>query len=109
LTPAFIGVIGIPPMCWKSILSTRKKPPKCKWSISNRSIVLVDEFLRRVTRQKRGVGMFLPTRAGTELAAQEVSTRSPKVNAAYIIGGEPVSVIRPFLEEEGATKPYLWP
>ncbi|HEX8835052.1 MAG TPA: hypothetical protein VF719_12665, partial [Abditibacteriaceae bacterium] len=68
---------------------------------------LDDKFLGQVTRQKRGVGMFLPTRAGVEQAAAEVLTRFPKLNVAYYHGGEPIRVIRPFLEDEGSKKPYL--
>jgi hypothetical protein len=68
---------------------------------------LDDRFVMQVVRQKRGVGIFLPTRAGVEQAASEVRTRFPRLNTAYYHGGEPVRVIRPFLEDEGAQKPYL--
>jgi ATP-dependent helicase HrpA len=68
---------------------------------------LAGRFLGQVVRQKRGVGMFLPTRAGTEQAAHEVRCLFPRMNAAHYHGGESVSVIRPFLEEEGAAKPYF--
>lgn len=64
-------------------------------------------FITEIIREKRGVGVFLPTRAGVEQAAQEVQERFPRLNAAYYHGGEPVRVIRPFLEDEGAPKPYL--
>ncbi|HEX8552473.1 MAG TPA: hypothetical protein VF681_13070 [Abditibacteriaceae bacterium] len=63
-------------------------------------------FLSDVVKQKRGVGMFLPTRAGVEQAASDVQSRAPRLNAAYYHGGEPVRIIRPFLEE-GAPKPYF--
>lgn len=64
-------------------------------------------FVGQVIRQKSGVGLFMPTRAGVEQAAASVQARFPRVNAAYYHGGEPVDVIRPYLEDEGAAKPYL--
>lgn len=68
---------------------------------------LDERFVSNVVRQKRGVGMFLPTRAGVEQAASNIRTRFPRLNAAFYHGGEPVRAIRPFLEEGGAPKPYL--
>ena len=68
----------------------------------------VDErFLREIAREKRGVGVFLPTRAGVEQVANEAGERFPKLLAAFYHGGEPIRAIRPFLEDEGAPKPYL--
>jgi ATP-dependent helicase HrpA len=63
-------------------------------------------FLKHVQNEKRGVGMFLPTRASVEDAAEHVETHAPRVNTAFYHGGEPIRVIRPFLEgtEE---KPYF--
>ncbi len=68
---------------------------------------LDEKFVREAIKQKRGIGLFLPTRAGVEQAASSVKTRFPKLNAAFYHGGEPVRAIRPFLEEAGAPKPYL--
>ncbi|HEX8237647.1 MAG TPA: hypothetical protein VF600_16940 [Abditibacteriaceae bacterium] len=68
---------------------------------------LADPFIKEVMRRKRGVGVFLPTRAGVEQAAAAVRARFPRLNAAYYHGGEPIRAIRPFLEEGGAEKPYL--
>jgi hypothetical protein len=67
---------------------------------------LDDRFLLKVIREKRGVGMFLPTRAGVEEAAEAVSSQFPRINTAYYHGGEPIRVIRPFLEG-GEKKPYF--
>ncbi len=67
---------------------------------------LDDKFLQQVTKQKRGVGMFLPTRAGVEQAANLVEERFPRINSAFYHGGEPIRTIRPFLEG-GAEKPYF--
>ncbi len=65
-----------------------------------------EKFLQGVQRGNRGVGVFLPTRAGVEQAAEHVGVRYPRINAAYYHGGEPIRVIRPFLEGEEA-KPYV--
>src|SRR6476660_9965174 len=67
---------------------------------------LDDRFLQQVVKERRGVGMFLPTRAGVEQAAELVRDRFPKINTAFYHGGEPIRVIRPFLEGE-ETKPYF--
>ena len=67
---------------------------------------LDDRFLQQVVKERRGVGMFLPTRAGVEQAAELVGERFPKINTAFYHGGEPIRIIRPFLEGE-ETKPYF--
>jgi ATP-dependent helicase HrpA len=67
---------------------------------------LSDRFLQQVVRQQRGVGVFLPTRAGVEQAATLVGERFPRIHAAFYHGGEPIRVIRPFLED-GAPRPYV--
>ena len=67
---------------------------------------LDDRFLQAVVKEKRGVGMFLPTRAGVEQAAELVGDRFPRINTAFYHGGEPIRVIRPFLEGE-EKKPYF--
>ena len=67
---------------------------------------LSDRFLQQVVRQRRGVGVFLPTRAGVEEASRLVGERFPRIHAAFYHGGEPIRVIRPFLEE-GAPRPYV--
>src|SRR4051794_23883116 len=67
---------------------------------------LDDRFLQQVVKERRGVGMFLPTRAGVEQAAELVAERFPKINSAFYHGGEPIRIIRPFLEGE-EKKPYF--
>ncbi len=67
---------------------------------------LDDRFLLQVVKERRGVGMFLPTRAGVEEAAQLVGERFPRINSAFYHGGEPIRIIRPFLEGE-EKKPYF--
>ena len=59
---------------------------------------LDDKFLQKLARSERGVAMFLPTRASVEEAAEWVRRRYPRIAAAHYHGGEPIRVIRPFLE-----------
>jgi ATP-dependent helicase HrpA len=67
---------------------------------------LDDHFLRDVIRGRHGVGVFLPTRAAVEDAAGVVGARFPRITAAFYHGGEPIRIIRPFLEG-GAPKPFV--
>lgn len=67
---------------------------------------LGDRTLQRFYREKRGVAIFLPTRAGVEEAATMVAERAPRINTAYYHGGEPIRILRPFLEG-GERKPYF--
>jgi len=67
---------------------------------------LDDRFLRHVVRERRGVAVFLPTRAEVEALATELGGRWARLNAAFYHGGEPIRVIRPFLEGT-APKPFL--
>ena len=67
---------------------------------------LTDRFLQHVMREQRGVGVFLPTRAGVEEAADLVRGRFPRMNVAFYHGGEPIRILRPFLEG-GERKPYV--
>ncbi|MFN8582322.1 MAG: hypothetical protein U0163_15280 [Gemmatimonadaceae bacterium] len=66
-----------------------------------------ERFLQQVIKQRRGVGMFLPTRAAVEQVAASVAERAPRMEAAFYHGGEPIRVIRPFLEGDGVSKPLL--
>ena len=59
---------------------------------------LDDRFLQKLARSERGVAIFLPTRASVEEAAEWVRSRFPRITAAHYHGGEPIRVIRPFLE-----------
>ncbi|HEX9483277.1 MAG TPA: DEAD/DEAH box helicase [Gemmatimonadaceae bacterium] len=67
---------------------------------------LDDRFLQRVFREKRGVGLFVPTRKGVEQAAEDVRIRAPRINTAHYHGGEPIRVLRPFLDGE-ERKPFF--
>src|SRR3954471_4415948 len=67
---------------------------------------LDDKFLQRIYKEKRGVAIFVPTRKGVEQAAENVRMRAPRINTAHYHGGEPIRVLRPFLEGE-ESKPYF--
>jgi ATP-dependent RNA helicase HrpA len=67
---------------------------------------LDDRFIRHLIRAKRGVAVFVPTRAEVEQLARGLGERWPRLNAAFYHGGEPIRVIRPFLEGQ-APHPFL--
>ena len=82
------------------------KAAKVEVTRSDPARFLDDKFLTQVMKEKRGVGVFLPTRAGVEQAAAMVGARFPRITSQFYHGGEPIRVIRPFLEG-GVEKPYL--
>jgi len=59
---------------------------------------LNDRFIKRVMRERRGVAVFVPTRAEVEQIANELGDRWPNLATAFYHGGEPIRVIRPFLD-----------
>src|SRR5437762_2204014 len=63
-------------------------------------------LLQQVRKERRGVAMFVPTRKGVEEVAAHVSRYAPGVNTAFYHGGEPIRILRPFLED-GERKPYF--
>ncbi len=65
-----------------------------------------DRFVRRVVKERRGVAVFLPTRAEVEAIASEIRDRWPHLNTAFYHGGEPIRVIRQFLDGT-AKKPFV--
>ncbi len=65
-----------------------------------------DRYLRHVIREKRGVAVFVPTRAEVERLARDLGERWSKLSAAFYHGGEPIRVIRPFLAGE-VERPFL--
>jgi hypothetical protein len=73
----------------------------------NPGAFLGDRFMRHVRKEKRGVAVFVPTRAGTEEVAKAVTERYPEVFTEFYHGGEPVAKLRPFLEDEGAEHPFV--
>jgi ATP-dependent helicase HrpA len=64
------------------------------------------KFLQQIRKERRGVAMFVPTRKGVEEAASHVSRYAPGVTTAFYHGGEPIRILRPFLEG-GERKPYF--
>ncbi|MEP7327253.1 MAG: DEAD/DEAH box helicase [Gemmatimonadota bacterium] len=67
---------------------------------------LDDKYIRHVIKDLRGVAVFVPTRAEVEQLAKGLGERWPRLNAAFYHGGEPIRVIRPFLEGE-VEHPFL--
>jgi hypothetical protein len=67
---------------------------------------LDDKTLRGFVKEKRGVALFVPTRRGVEEAAEHVKMAAPRMNTAFYHGGEPIRILRPFLEG-GEQKPYF--
>jgi len=75
--------------------------------IHKQPLQFLDEgFLRQLAKAKRGVALFVPTRRGVEEAAEHVRRFGPRINTAFYHGGEPIRIIRPFLEG-GEKKPYF--
>jgi hypothetical protein len=67
---------------------------------------LNDRFVKRVMRERRGVAVFVPTRAEVEQIAKELGDRWPNLATAFYHGGEPIRVIRPFLDGD-VKRPFL--
>lgn len=69
-------------------------------------VFLDDRLLQKIVKEKRGVAAFVPTRKGVEQLAEHVRESAPRINTAYYHGGEPVRILRPFLEG-GEQKPFF--
>ncbi len=67
---------------------------------------LDERFVRRVLKERRGVAVFVPTRAEVEELAGRLGAQWPRLTAAFYHGGEPIRVIRPFLDGE-VERPFL--
>jgi len=67
---------------------------------------LDDRFMKRVLRERRGVAVFVPTRAEVEQIAKELGSRWQGLPTAFYHGGEPIRVIRPFLDGQ-VRRPFL--
>ena len=67
---------------------------------------LSERFMQRVMKERRGVAVFVPTRAEVEQLARDVGDRWQRLATAFYHGGEPIRVIRPYLD--GAVRrPFL--
>jgi len=62
--------------------------------------------VRRAVRERRGVAVFVPTRAEVEQIAGELGDRWQALATAFYHGGEPIRVIRPFLDGT-VRRPFL--
>ncbi|MGH7700854.1 MAG: DEAD/DEAH box helicase, partial [Gemmatimonadales bacterium] len=67
---------------------------------------LSERFVRRLIRERRGAAVFVPTRAEVEVIARELGDRWQALTTAFYHGGEPIRVIRPFLDGE-VRRPFL--
>jgi hypothetical protein len=65
-----------------------------------------ERFVRHVIKERRGVAAFLPTRAEVERLGAELGEQWKRLTTAFYHGGEPIRVIRPFLEGE-VERPFL--
>jgi len=65
-----------------------------------------DRTIKRFIREQRGVAVFLPTRAEVEKLGAELGASWEALSTAFYHGGEPIRVIRPFLEGE-VNRPFL--
>ncbi len=67
---------------------------------------LDEKFMRKIIKEKRGVAVFVPTRAEVEKLAIALGEQWKRLTTAFYHGGEPIRVIRPFLEGE-VERPWL--
>ena len=67
---------------------------------------LNDRFIKKVAAEQRGVAVFVPTRKEVEEIAKDLGDRWPRLATAFYHGGEPIRVIRPFLDGS-VKKPFL--
>jgi ATP-dependent helicase HrpA len=65
-----------------------------------------ERYVRHIMKERRGVAVFLPTRAEVERLGQELGEQWKRLSTAFYHGGEPIRVIRPFLEGE-VERPFL--
>jgi ATP-dependent helicase HrpA len=65
-----------------------------------------ERYVRHVIKERRGVAVFVPTRAEVERLAEDLGTQWKRLTTAFYHGGEPIRVIRPFLEGE-VERPFL--
>ena len=67
---------------------------------------LDERFIRHVMKQKRGVAVFVPTRAEVEKLAIDLGEQWKRLSTAFYHGGMPIRVIRPFIDGE-VDRPFL--
>ena len=100
------------PATWtaQSVLETRAFDPALKAKVrvlpQTPGEFLNERYIRHVIRERRGVAVFVPTRAEVERLAEELGEQWKRLTTAFYHGGEPIRVIRPFLEGE-VERPFL--
>jgi hypothetical protein len=67
---------------------------------------LNEKLIRHVMKERRGVAVFVPTRAEVERLAVDLGEKWKRLATAFYHGGMPIRVIRPFLEGE-VERPFL--
>src|SRR5690242_161296 len=67
---------------------------------------LNERFIKRVIRERLGVAVFVQTRAEVGQIARELGDRWKQLATAFYHGGEPIRVIRPFLDAQ-VSRPFL--
>jgi ATP-dependent helicase HrpA len=67
---------------------------------------LNERLIRHVMKERRGVAVFVPTRAEVERLAMDLGEKWKRLTTAFYHGGMPIRVIRPFLEGE-VERPFL--
>jgi hypothetical protein len=67
---------------------------------------LSEKLIRHVMKERRGVAVFVPTRAEVERLAVDLGEKWKRLTTAFYHGGMPIRVIRPFLEGE-VERPFL--
>jgi ATP-dependent helicase HrpA len=65
-----------------------------------------ERYIRHIMKERRGVAVFVPTRAEVEKLALGLGEQWKRLTTAFYHGGEPIRVIRPFLEGE-VERPFL--
>lgn len=92
------------------VLETRAFDPALRAKVevlAERPDQFLDEkFIRKIIKEKRGVAVFVPTRAEVEKLALALGAQWKRLTTAFYHGGEPIRIIRPFLEGE-VERPWL--
>lgn len=93
-----------------SVLETRAFDPALKADVQvlpqTPDEFLTEKYVRHIIRERRGVAVFVPTRAEVERLARDLGEQWKRLTTAFYHGGEPIRVIRPFLEGE-VERPFL--
>lgn len=92
------------------VLATQAFDPALKAKVEVRpqkpDEFLNERYIRHIIKEQRGVAVFLPTRAEVERLGGELGEQWKRLTTAFYHGGEPIRVIRPFLEGE-VERPFL--